>query len=54
VSTEDAQGVFEWAESADKQMVIFSDGDHCVYNHADDKHNLISDWISNRLSASIG
>ncbi len=54
VSTEDAQGVFDWAESADKQMVIFSDGDHCVYNHADDKHNLISDWISDRLGARLG
>ena len=51
VSTEAAQSLFDWAESADKQMVIYSDGDHCVYNHSDDKHNLISDWVSDRLSA---
>jgi alpha-beta hydrolase superfamily lysophospholipase len=51
VSSEDARSVFEWSSSADKQMVIYSDGDHCVYNHSDDKHNLISDWVSHRLSA---
>jgi alpha-beta hydrolase superfamily lysophospholipase len=51
VSNEDAQQVFDWAASADKEMVIFSDGDHCVYNHADDKHNLIGDWVAARLSA---
>jgi pimeloyl-ACP methyl ester carboxylesterase len=51
VSTEDATYVFEWAQSQDKQMVIFSDGDHCVYNHQDDKHNLISDWVSSRLAS---
>ena len=51
VSTEDARGIFDAAKSSDKQMVIYSDGDHCVYNHADDKHNLISDWVSSRLIA---
>ncbi len=51
VSTEDARRVFDWANSADKQMIIYSDGDHCVYNHTDDKHNLISDWVFDRLSA---
>ena len=51
VATEDARSVFDWASSADKQMVIYSDGDHCVYNHSDDKHNLISDWVSHRLAA---
>jgi esterase/lipase len=51
VSTDDARSVFDWANSADKQMVIYSDGDHCVYNHSDDKHNLISDWVSHRLAA---
>ncbi|MHB8530898.1 MAG: alpha/beta hydrolase family protein [Caulobacteraceae bacterium] len=52
VSTEAARSLFDWAKSRDKQMVIYSDGDHCVYNHSDDKHNLISDWISDRLTAS--
>ena len=49
VSTEDAASVFDAAKSEDKTMVIFSDGDHCVYNHQDDKHNVIGDWICDRL-----
>jgi alpha-beta hydrolase superfamily lysophospholipase len=43
--------LLETARSRDKTMVTFSDGDHCVYNHADDKHNLIADWMSDRLAA---
>jgi esterase/lipase len=54
VSTDDARSLFDWAKSADKQMVIYSDGDHCIYNHSDDKHNLISDWVLDRLSAGNG
>jgi alpha-beta hydrolase superfamily lysophospholipase len=53
VSTEDARSLFDWAQSADKQMVIYSDGDHCVYNHRDDKNNLISDWMPDRLTSSV-
>ena len=52
VSTEDARSLFDWARSADKRMIIYSDGDHCVYNHSDDKHNLISDWVLERLGAT--
>jgi alpha-beta hydrolase superfamily lysophospholipase len=51
VSTEDARSLLDWAKSTDKQMVIYSDGDHCVYNHSDDKHNLIADWVADRLGA---
>ncbi len=50
VSNEDAEYIFSHAQSDDKEMVVFSDGDHCVYNHADDKHNLIGDWVRDRLS----
>ena len=53
VSTDDARSLFDWAKSTDKQMVIYSDGDHCVYNHANDKHNLISDWVLDRICATI-
>ncbi len=52
VSTEDARSLFDWARSVDKQMIVYSDGDHCVYNHSDDKHNLIADWVLDRLVAS--
>ncbi len=49
VPMEDSTAIFDWASSADKRMVVFSDGDHCVYNHQDDKHNLIGDWVASRL-----
>jgi dienelactone hydrolase len=52
ITREDSDRLFAWAASRDKQMVVFSDGDHCIYNHADDKHALIGDWMASRLSAS--
>jgi alpha-beta hydrolase superfamily lysophospholipase len=54
VSTDDARALFDWAKSTDKQMIIYSDGDHCVYNHPDDKHNAISDWVAQKLKARVG
>jgi esterase/lipase len=54
VSTDDARALFDWAKSADKQMIVYSDGDHCVYNHPDDKHNAISDWVAQKLKAHVG
>ena len=29
----------------DVRVVIYSDGDHCNYNHPTDKHELIAEWI---------
>jgi alpha-beta hydrolase superfamily lysophospholipase len=49
ISGDDATNLFNRAQSQDKEMVIFSDGDHCIYNHSDDKHALIGDWIRSRL-----
>jgi alpha-beta hydrolase superfamily lysophospholipase len=53
VSTAEATALFESATSVDKQMVVYSDGDHCVYNHQDDKHNLICDWVETRLRRDL-
>jgi pimeloyl-ACP methyl ester carboxylesterase len=38
------------APTADKEMVVFSDGDHCIYNHRDDRDALIADWVRSRLA----
>jgi alpha-beta hydrolase superfamily lysophospholipase len=38
------------APTDDKQMVVFSDGDHCIYNHRDDRDALIADWVRSRLA----
>jgi alpha-beta hydrolase superfamily lysophospholipase len=53
VSDEEATEIFESVCANDKTMLIFSDGDHCIYNHAEDKHNLIGDWILDRLKAHL-
>jgi esterase/lipase len=38
------------APTDDKEMVVFSDGDHCIYNHRDDRDALIADWVRSRLA----
>jgi esterase/lipase len=38
------------ASTNDKEMVVFSDGDHCIYNHRDDRDALIADWVVSRLA----
>jgi alpha-beta hydrolase superfamily lysophospholipase len=29
----------------DVRVVVYSDGDHCIYNHPAEKHDLIAEWI---------
>jgi alpha-beta hydrolase superfamily lysophospholipase len=33
------------AAAEDVRVVVYSDGDHCIYNHPADKHDLIAEWI---------
>jgi len=51
VTIEHATRMLDHAASSDKRLELFSDGDHCIYNHSDDKHALIGDWIASRLRA---
>ena len=46
-----AETMLERAPTADKEMVVFSDGDHCIYNHLDDRDALIADWVRSRLAS---
>jgi alpha-beta hydrolase superfamily lysophospholipase len=41
------------APTEDKEMVVFSDGDHCIYNHRDDRDALIADWVRSRLAQEM-
>lgn len=52
VSTESALTMLSNAPTDDKEMVVFSDGDHCVYNHKADRDVLIADWTRRRLVGS--
>ena len=49
VSVGDVTEFLASARSTDKQLRIFADGDHCIYNHPADKHDLIGDWFLDRL-----
>jgi dipeptidyl aminopeptidase/acylaminoacyl peptidase len=46
---ENARRVYELAASADKALMVWDDGDHCLYNHAHEKHGLVADWFRERL-----
>jgi len=52
VSIPIAQMLFDNVPMKDKQMVIFSDGDHCIYRHKQDRDILISDWLRSTLSGA--
>ncbi|MFF4656239.1 alpha/beta hydrolase [Streptomyces sp. NPDC001381] len=49
VSMELAQVLLRGAPTDDKRMVVFSDGNHCVYNHRHDRDALVADWTVARL-----
>ncbi|MGI8335136.1 alpha/beta hydrolase [Actinomadura scrupuli] len=46
-----AQMVLDLVPTKDREMVVFSDGDHCIYNHREDRDLLVADWMRARLVA---
>ncbi|KAA5842475.1 alpha/beta hydrolase [Pseudomonas chlororaphis] len=46
---ENARRIYDNAGSIDKLLVIWRDGDHCIYNHTHEKYTVISDWFSSKL-----
>lgn len=52
VTTPMSEALLKGAPTQDKRMVVFSDGDHCIYNHKQDRDVLIADWMLERLSAA--
>lgn len=50
VSDAHARTFMEMTPARDKQMERFSDGIHCIYNHAQDRDILLSDWMHARLA----
>lgn len=47
---ESAERILRAAASADKTLLAWSDGDHCIYNHTADKHAIVADWFVHRLT----
>lgn len=52
VSNQIAKLLYNDAPTEDKRMVVFSDGDHCIYRHKQDRDVLVSDWMRSRLSGA--
>lgn len=44
------QSLYDHAPSTDKTMLIWRDGDHCIYNHSHEKHCAVADWFAERLA----
>jgi alpha-beta hydrolase superfamily lysophospholipase len=44
-----AREIYERAASEEKEMVIWEDGDHCIYNHSDDRNAVLGDWFSDKI-----
>ena len=49
ISGQIAQMGFDASPTADKQMIVYSDGDHCIYRHKQDRDMLMSDWMREKL-----
>tara|TARA_R110001583_G_scaffold195257_4_gene371276 strand:- start:90275 stop:91381 length:1107 start_codon:yes stop_codon:yes gene_type:complete len=49
ISNPVAQMLYDGTPTEDIRMVTFSDGDHCLYRHRDDRDFLIADWTRARL-----
>jgi alpha-beta hydrolase superfamily lysophospholipase len=49
VSGEDARALYAAAPSTRKRLVVWDDGDHCIYNHSDEKHALVADWFCDAM-----
>ena len=49
VSVDDATQMLEWSVSEDKQMHVFHDSVHCIYDKPADKVELIADWFGSRM-----
>lgn len=47
---ENARRIHDGASSADKTILVWEDGDHCMYNHSDEKNMVVGDWFCQRLA----
>jgi alpha-beta hydrolase superfamily lysophospholipase len=47
---ENARRLYDEAPTRDKELLIWDDGEHCLYNHSEEKHALVADWFAARLA----
>jgi pimeloyl-ACP methyl ester carboxylesterase len=44
-----ARRVHDLASSLDKTLLVWPDGDHCLYNHASERNCAVADWFCERI-----
>lgn len=49
-TVDEAVALAEGARSTDVEILLWDDGDHCLYNHTREKHALLADWFAARLT----
>lgn len=52
IPDQDIDAILSRVTAPEVKLVTFSDGDHCVYNHGEDKHDLIADWTATVLNGA--
>jgi dipeptidyl aminopeptidase/acylaminoacyl peptidase len=51
-SLANARQIHDRANSSDKTLLVWNDGDHCIYNHAAERNCTVADWFCERLLES--
>lgn len=51
---ENARLIHDRAASPGKTLAIWEDGDHCIYNHSDEKNAMVADWFAGQLGGRGG
>lgn len=46
---ENARRIYDEAASENKTLLIWDDGDHCIYNHTEEKNLVVADWFAKVL-----
>lgn len=47
--TETARQLEAWVGGSDKSLIVWEDGEHCLYNHPYERDTTIADWFAARL-----
>lgn len=51
-STENVMPLHDLVASTDREMIVWDDGEHCVYTHATERNLLVAGWFAARLGAA--
>lgn len=48
-SQDNVQDLHDLAAADDRTMLIWNDGEHCLYSHAEERNAIVASWFSKRL-----